>query len=171
VYGRVEGVASTVCANKRTTEFVIKPNNNANALTAMTTVQLDALIREIVQRFCDHSANNDRCLRRASQLRNSQTSGEAQADGSYIIRVTYPDVADDSTTQSSTLNPFFNINRFVTLDVTDNGAIYTDAAGNAESGAGYSTTTGSGSGAASTSATTTLIIAAIAIAVALPRFM
>jgi len=138
----------------------------------MTAVQLDALIREIVQRFCDHSANNDRCLRRASQIRNSQTTGEAQPDGSYTVRVTYPDVADDSTTQGSTLNPFFNLYRFVTMDVTDNGAIYTDAAANAESGAGYSTTTtGSGSGAASTSATTTLIIAAVAIAVLLPRFM
>jgi len=141
----------------------------------MTSAQLDGLIREIVQRFCDHAVNNDRCLRRASQLRNSQVSGDIQADGSYVVRVTYPDVADDSTSQSSTVRDvFFNIlNRFVTLDATDdNAAIYTDAAANSESGAGYTTTTTTGgSGAASTSATTTLIIAAIAIAVALPRFL
>lgn len=141
VYARDVTLAPT-CAPKLTVTFRLAPAAaNTDAISFMTAAEIGHLIREMVARYCDHNANDARCQRRGTQIRNSDFAYVANGDGSYTITVTYPDVSDDAVVSGGSDQPtqaVVHAAQVLTISTSADAGIYFDAAADAESGDGYS---------------------------------
>ncbi len=125
--------AVPTCAPKKTITFTLTPAaTNLDRLRNAAALEIAHLLREMIARFCDQNENDARCQRRATQLRTTQITGVANADGSYTVTVTYPEVADDPVTTGGGASSLALAGNVFATD--SNAGLYIDAAANAEAG-------------------------------------
>jgi len=109
----------------------------------LTADRAGYIVLEMIARFCDHNGNDNRCQRRATQIRNSQVTSLTRADdGTLTITITYPDISDDAAADGGSSQPTQsrgNLYRglVATTDADLNAELYVDAASDDDSGSGY----------------------------------